>query len=665
MGCLAIHRCCTRIGVETRNFVAELRRVWHCYRELNHMKIDVYHKWLGVPPAEQPPTHYRLLGLALHEADPDVIDNAAFRQMAHVRNFSVGPNSEASQELLRELAEARAVLLDVERKRAYDAELQAGSDGVNRKPPVSDSRERAAKPVASLRQHLSEDQVIRFGDFTCPQCKAKRSFFGLPDSENAECSFCKKRVARSELQAATKADAQVLKKVERTSNAGRVSAEEDLHVATPEVSTLRKEWQLGCPRCAVSLDVPKHLRGKHVRCSSCKTTLRISRDGSQCFPDDSLGLFLSDDFPLPRVRRGQSVTERKTASRVSRRFSPRRYTFNASRDSTEKIVGWFIVSTVILVVVGYLLSSQRASFSRLLKRFSGNPPAEVETAGQLVEDHADQADGDRVGNLEHSVATEATESKAFLEPPESGVSKKMPSVAQLESFENIFGMKMISVPRGSCMMGSPSDEVGRSSDEVLHRVRLSQEFFIASTEVTNQQYRAALEKNSGGVFEPALPVTDVSWQDALRFCEQLSKHPLEIERGFVYQLPTEAQWEYACRAGTTTRFSFGNEIALLGNYAAFWGNHSGSIRRVATGKPNYWGLYDMHGNVHEWCSDYWHTRISADFASDPRGPSFGVNHVIRGGSVLDAGEQCRSAARREGRARGGNLGFRVIAIRVR
>jgi formylglycine-generating enzyme required for sulfatase activity len=142
------------------------------------------------------------------------------------------------------------------------------------------------------------------------------------------------------------------------------------------------------------------------------------------------------------------------------------------------------------------------------------------------------------------------------------------------------------------------------------------------------------------------PVENVSWDDALEFCRKLSELPEEKAAGRTYRLPSEAQWEYACRAGSTTNYCFGDDEAQLGNYAWYDKNSGGTTHPVDGKKPNAWGLYDMHGNVWEWCED----RYDAGYYSgspmdDPVGPSGGVNRVFRGGSWSDPAGYCRSANR--------------------
>jgi formylglycine-generating enzyme required for sulfatase activity len=137
----------------------------------------------------------------------------------------------------------------------------------------------------------------------------------------------------------------------------------------------------------------------------------------------------------------------------------------------------------------------------------------------------------------------------------------------------------------------------------------------------------------------------VSWDDAYEFCRQLSALPEEMRAGRVYRLPTEAEWEYACRAGTTTQYSFGDDESRLGEYAWFLDNSGSDTHSVGQRKPNPWGLFDMHGNVLEWCSDWYDGEYGSDDVTDPQGPSQGSFRIYRGGAWDFTAWGCRSALR--------------------
>jgi formylglycine-generating enzyme required for sulfatase activity len=194
-------------------------------------------------------------------------------------------------------------------------------------------------------------------------------------------------------------------------------------------------------------------------------------------------------------------------------------------------------------------------------------------------------------------------------------------------------------------MGSSDD------DGPKHEVTLTKDFYLGMTQVTQAQYQQVMDENLSnfqgdevsGRDSSEFPVEQISWDDALEFCKKLSDLPEEKAAGRVYRLPTEAEWEYACRAGSTTAFSFGDDEEL-GDYAWYDGNSGGRTHPVALKKPNAWGLYDMHGNVGEWCSDWWGDSPEGA-VSDPVGPDEGMFRVYRGGSWGHQAAFCRSAFR--------------------
>jgi sulfatase modifying factor 1 len=214
------------------------------------------------------------------------------------------------------------------------------------------------------------------------------------------------------------------------------------------------------------------------------------------------------------------------------------------------------------------------------------------------------------------------------------------------------GLEMIQVPAGEFLMGSPSSEKDRDDDEVQHRVRLTQPFWLGKFEVTQEQWKAVMGSNPSDFKGGDLPVENVSWEDAMEFCHKLNQMDNNRPSGYVYKLPTEAQWEYACRAGTTTATAFGD--SLSSREANFDGNYpyAGAAKGLDLAKttpvgiysPNAWGFYDMHGNVYEWCAD-WYGDYPAGSVVDPSGPSSGTDRVLRGGSWVSNGRSCRSANR--------------------
>jgi formylglycine-generating enzyme required for sulfatase activity len=252
---------------------------------------------------------------------------------------------------------------------------------------------------------------------------------------------------------------------------------------------------------------------------------------------------------------------------------------------------------------------------------------------------------------------------------------------------NSVNMKFVSIPSGKFLMGSPREE-RRRPDEAQHEVEITKPFLLGIHKVTQDQYKQVMDKNpsyfsdSGegkdrvkGLDTRRFPVENVSWMDAQDFCEKLSKLPEEKKNGRSYRLPTEAEWEYACRGGAilSEPFHFGH--SLSSRQANFDGNHPyGEAPRgeylqrtseVGSYPANAFGLFDMHGNVWEWCQD-WYAPYDLAIRKDPSGPanSSEDRRVLRGGSWGDHGYDCRSAYRFHCGPRDNNEyhGFRVICV---
>jgi formylglycine-generating enzyme required for sulfatase activity len=201
---------------------------------------------------------------------------------------------------------------------------------------------------------------------------------------------------------------------------------------------------------------------------------------------------------------------------------------------------------------------------------------------------------------------------------------------------NSLGMRMVLVPEGSFRMGSPPGEPLRQDEEFPRRVALTRAFRIASTEVTQRQWLALMAWNRSGNEGDDLPVTSVSWKDALEFCVRLS-----AKEGATYRLATEAEWEYACRAGTAGPVT-GTERPAVAWYAD---NSEGTTHPVGLKRPNPWGLFDMLGNVAEWTLDAYEPYPRVEEVGDPTGPTEGNTRVVRGGAYRSFGPAVRCAAR--------------------
>jgi formylglycine-generating enzyme required for sulfatase activity len=220
----------------------------------------------------------------------------------------------------------------------------------------------------------------------------------------------------------------------------------------------------------------------------------------------------------------------------------------------------------------------------------------------------------------------------------------MPSAAELTPYTNSIGMEFVLIPAGSFTMGADKNFEDASDDETpQHRVRISKPFYLGTYEVTQAQWTAVMGNNPSKYKGRSNPVEQVSWDDIQVFIQRLNQK----EGHTRYRLPTEAEWEYAARAGTESTYSFGDDARELGKYAWYDENYrSGSTHPVGQKQPNAWGLYDMHGNVWEWVQDWYGDRYYSDSPdTDPKGPSSGSYRVLRGGGWYFSAQYCRAAFR--------------------
>ena len=265
----------------------------------------------------------------------------------------------------------------------------------------------------------------------------------------------------------------------------------------------------------------------------------------------------------------------------------------------------------------------------------------------------------------------------FLQPPASPylwADKSAPATGQRFYRAGLFAAptNLVFIPPGTFLLGSPSNEVDREPipgivEGPQTAVTISKGFWMGKFPVTQGEYLAVMGSNpSGHTGDTNLPVETVSWFNATNYCGQLTQRERaagRIANNSVYRLPTEAEWEYACRTWTSTRFSYGDDPGYtnLTQYAWYTNNSSFMSHPVGQKLPNPWGLYDMHGNIAEWCQD-WYAPYLGGIALDPQGPATGSTRVFRGGLWLRPASYCRSAWRNAVAPNfsGGGGGFRVV-----
>jgi formylglycine-generating enzyme required for sulfatase activity len=242
-------------------------------------------------------------------------------------------------------------------------------------------------------------------------------------------------------------------------------------------------------------------------------------------------------------------------------------------------------------------------------------------------------------------------------------------------------LEMVWIPSGEFMMGSPSSEMERGENELQHKVVLTKGFWMGKYEVTQEQWQQVMRNNPSRFQGVDVPVNSVTWNDCQQFITKLNA--LFSARNIYFALPTEAEWEYACRAGTTSRFYTGDSDSDL-DRAGWYAGNSGGIIHPRTGwyagssggithpvgrkQPNAWGLYDMHGNVREWCAD-WYAEYEPVAVRDPRGMNSGNERVLRSGDFTFSPKNCRSSTRfragptnpgQQATGWGSGFGFRIV-----
>jgi len=480
-------------------------------------RFDGYHKWLGIPPAEQPPNHYRLLGVRLFESDPDVIRHAADMRTAYVRRFQTGKHSEQVQQIRNQIAAAGLCLRDPQRRSKYDAQLR-GRPAAEDEPSPKVESATTAEPtmVAEPAPTVPPPEGIQ---------PARRS---LPPEATVP-------VAPSPTERAR-----------------------DYGEATP--SAMDAWWGFD------------------------SEPVKPARDYGEATPS-----------AMDRVMAVPRMIDRVLLGRIA----PEGY----------EIMRWFLRGLVLAVPVGVVV---------LVIWMIVHEPTQPKIPRGDAEFSLDLGGG--------------------------------------------VTLEMVLIPAGSFTMG---DDSGDSDERPVHRVTITKPFYLGKYEVTQEQWQAVMGNNPSRFRGAKNPVEMVSWNDCQAFIAKLNQKYAGTGRRF--SLPSEAQWEYACRAGSTTRYGFGDDETALDEYGWFRNNSGGTTHPVGQKKPNGWRLHDMHGNVWEWCEDRYDSGYYKNSpTADPTGPASGSYRVIRGGYWYADARYCGSALR--GRStpacRYNDFGFRLASVPV-
>ena len=303
------------------------------------------------------------------------------------------------------------------------------------------------------------------------------------------------------------------------------------------------------------------------------------------------------------------------------------------------ISGTFLVIFILLFLIGIFGGVKKEEFKK---------PDQISSGNKTSDTKSDVANIPKENKSPSIIAETKSGQNVFLTPPfsesmaketQSALAKSLNrQVEEKNDIGNGIKLEMVLIPAEKFLMGSPTTEVGRNDSETQHEVKITQPYYLGKYEVTQEQWEEVMRGNPSATKGAKLPVTIVSWEDCQEFIKKLN-----AKTNHDYRLPTEAEWEYACRAGTVTAYSFGDRITKSNSNSKF-GTSRGKAVLVGSFKANGFGLFDMHGNVWEWCED-WFGAYASGTVTAPKGPGMGEYRVLRGGSFLSPEWRARSSSR--------------------
>jgi sulfatase modifying factor 1 len=575
--------------------------------------FDPYYQWLGIPIQEQPASHYRLLGIPEFDGNVDIIKAAAERQTIYLRTLQAGEHAVLVAELLNEVSQARVTLLNADQKAEYDEELRKQQTP----EPVP---EPAAAPIPAIPTPAPLQNIpspTPFGD-------REPVVQNRPHALAAEWST---------FQPTKKPRGKGQKEIWKRPAVIGISSVGVIGVFVLVISLMSSgDADPVASNSSDQISAEMAVETAAVEKAAAVTAALDKGDWKtvlSLYPNNSEGLRM-------KAVADKAATDKAVADKAA-----------MEKAAMEKA------------------AMEKAAMEKAAMEKAAMEKAAMEKAA--MEKAAMEKAAMEKAAMEKAAMEKAAMEKAAMEKAamEKAAMEKAAILAG-DPITNTFGMTLNKIPAGTFMMGSPEGETGRGKNEQQHKITITKAFYMQTTEVTQGQWKEVMGtepwKGKPYVKEgPNYAATWVSWNDAVAYCKKLS----EQERK-TYRLPTEAEWEYACRAGTETAWSFGNDEKDLGDYAWYrenaWDIDEKYAHQVELKKPNAFGLYDMYGNVYEWCHDYFEEDYYKQSpAKDPTGPTSGSSRVLRGGSWYYFTRFTRSASRNRSDARRNSYnGFRLV-----
>jgi sulfatase modifying factor 1 len=668
--------------------------------------FDPYHQWLGIPKTERPISKYRLLGLVDFELDRDVISTAVERQIVYLRMFQAGEHEVLVAQLLNEVSLARVTLLNVDDKAEYDEGLreQQTPEPVPEPTPLP-------IPVVQTPAPTPTSVVVR-GTVTQEFPVSVVLSVKRPRRRKVPKEIWKRPAVIGVSLGVVIGVFLLLVKLMFSGDADSVASNAPPVVSVPLIprpglvpaqttaNTLPASLQEGLvayyPFNGNAEDESGNGNHGEVHGAVLNSDRHGNTDQAYLFDgvDDyikcpsifekfyplSLSTWIKAKGPYPNTRFLYCILSKPRADRGSG------FKLSITEDSiyAGHHLGGPVIDEYVQGILGKWHSFTLTNNGTHMSLFHNGVKVEVRPMEAFVEvlslnvligtefqsfevnrrSFKGSIDDIRIYNRALSEA----EVKSLYEYESKPPVAPIPTAPAIESITNTIGMTLKEIPAGTFTMGSPETEVGRSDLEHQHTVTISKPFYMQTTEVTQGQWVAVMGtepwKGKDFVKEAAnCPAVYMRRDDAVAYCKKLSE-----KEGTTYRLPTEAEWEYACRAGTQTAWSLGDDEFLLMKYAWYTKNTSGIdekyAHQVGFKNPNAFGLYDMHGNVFEWCNDYYgeyYCKQSPE--QDPTGPESGSSRVLRGGCWYNHSRDSRSAYRNRNVVDGRYLsvdGFRVV-----